>query len=224
MRAIDGYCERTDPSYWAEPVNAVTNAAFLIAAWIMWRRVRGRGLPLAVWLVVILAAIGVGSYLFHTYAQVWAAMADVVPIVLFILVYVFAATRDLLGMGPWISFGVTVLFVPYAAALAGLFALLPFFAVSAFYWPVPILILVYALLLAFRHPATARGLAIGAVTLIVSLVFRSVDETLCPAVPHGTHFMWHILNGVMLGWMIEVYRRHILDGRARHGLSPRATT
>jgi hypothetical protein len=224
MRAIDGYCERTDPSYWAEPVNAVTNAAFLIAAWIMWRRVRGKGLPLAVWLVVILAAIGVGSYLFHTYAQVWAAMADVVPIVLFILVYVFAATRDLLGMGPWISFGVTVLFVPYAAALAGLFALLPFFAVSAFYWPVPILILVYALLLAFRHPATARGLAIGAVTLIVSLVFRSVDETLCPAVPHGTHFMWHILNGVMLGWMIEVYRRHILDGRARHGLSPRATT
>jgi hypothetical protein len=224
MRAIDGYCERTDPSYWAEPVNAVTNAAFLIAAWIMWRRVRGKGLPLAVCLVVILAAIGVGSYLFHTYAQVWAAMADVVPIVLFILVYVFAATRDLLGMGPWISFGVTVLFVPYAAALAGLFALLPFFAVSAFYWPVPILILVYALLLAFRHPATARGLAIGAVTLIVSLVFRSVDETLCPAVPHGTHFMWHILNGVMLGWMIEVYRRHILDGRARHGLSPRATT
>ena len=71
-RAIDGYCERTDPSFWAEPVIAVTNVAFLIAAWIMWRRVRGQGLPLAVWMVVILAAIGVGSYLFHTYAQVWA--------------------------------------------------------------------------------------------------------------------------------------------------------
>jgi hypothetical protein len=26
----------------------------------------------------------------------------------------------------------------------------------------------------------------------------------------GTHFLWHILNGLMLGWMIEVYRRHML--------------
>ena len=32
MQAIDGYCERTGPEYWSEPVNAVTNAAFLIAA------------------------------------------------------------------------------------------------------------------------------------------------------------------------------------------------
>jgi hypothetical protein len=223
-RAIDGYCERTDPSYWAEPVNAVTNAAFLIAAWIMWRRVRGQGLPLAVWMAVMLAAIGVGSYLFHTYAQVWAAATDVIPIVLFILLYVFAATRDFLGMGTWVSLGVTVMFVPYAAAVAGLFGLLPFFEVSSFYWPVPVLILVYALLLAFRYPVTARGLAIGAVTLIVSLVFRSIDEWLCPTLPLGTHFMWHILNGVMLGWMIEVYRRHMLGRRARHGLSPRATT
>jgi hypothetical protein len=208
-RAIDGYCERMDPSYWAEPVNAVTNAAFLIAAWIMWRRVRGESLPLAMLMVVVLAAIGVGSYLFHTYAQVWAATADVIPIVLFILLYVFAATRDFLGMRTPVAAGVTVLFIPYAAALTGLFALHPFFAISAFYWPVPVLILVYALLLAFRHPATARGLAIGAVVLIVSLVFRSLDEAVCPTLPVGTHFMWHILNGVMLGWMIEVYRRHM---------------
>jgi hypothetical protein len=222
MRAIDGYCERTDPSYWAEPVNAVTNAAFLIAAWIMWRRVRGQGLPLAAAMVVILAAIGIGSYLFHTYAQAWSAMADVLPIVLFILLYVFAATRDFLGMGTWISLGVTVLFVPYAAAMTMLFELMPFFEVSSFYWPVPVLIVVYALLLAFRHPATARGLGIGAVVLVVSLVFRSVDETVCASVPVGTHFMWHVLNGIMLGWMIEVYRRHMRPNGS--GLPRRART
>jgi hypothetical protein len=219
-RHIDAYCERTDASYWSEPINAVTNAAFLIAAWIMWRRVRGQGLPLAVGMVVILAAIGVGSYLFHTYAQVWSAMADVLPIVLFILLYVFAATRDFLEMRTLVAAGVTVLFIPYAAAVGALFGLMPFFQVSSFYWPVPILILVYAALLAFSAPATARGLAIGAMVLIASLTFRSVDETLCDAVPFGTHFMWHILNGVMLGWMIEVYRRHMRPGRS--GRSGRA--
>ena len=180
------------------------------------------GLPLAPAMVVILAAIGVGSYLFHTYAQAWSAMADMLPIVLFILLYVFAATRDFLGMGTWISLGVTVALRALCRRDDPLFELLPFFEVRRFYWPVPVLILVYALLLAFRHPATARGLGIGAVVLIVSLVFRSVDETVCAAVPVGTHFMWHILNAIMLGWMIEVYRRHMRPKRS--GLPRRART
>ena len=29
---IDLYCERTDASLWAEPANALTNTAFLVAA------------------------------------------------------------------------------------------------------------------------------------------------------------------------------------------------
>jgi len=37
---IDGYCERLDPSFWSEPVNAVTNAAFVIAAIFVLRRVQ----------------------------------------------------------------------------------------------------------------------------------------------------------------------------------------
>lgn len=219
-RYIDGYCERTDPSYWSEPVNAATNAAFLIAAFIMWRRTKDLGLTFAPGLVAVLALIGIGSYLFHTYAQVWSAMADTMPILLFILFYVFVATRRFLEMPIWIALGVTVLFMPYGAVVGALFRMLPFFEVSSFYWPVPVLILVYAVLLAFRKPVTARGLAIGAVVLIVSLVFRSIDETVCAAVPVGTHFIWHILNAVMLGWMIEVYRRHEL-GVGKGGLAAR---
>lgn len=219
-RYIDGYCERTDPSYWSEPVNAVTNAAFLIAAFVMWRRTQGLGLAYAPGLIAVLVMIGVGSYLFHTYAQVWAAMADTTPILFFILLYVFVATRRFLEMPAWIALGVTVLFIPYGAVVGGLFAMMPFFAISSFYWPIPILILAYAVLLAFRKPVTARGLAIGAVLLIVSLMFRSLDESVCASVPLGTHFMWHILNGIMLGWMIEVYRRHEL-GADQGGLAAR---
>jgi len=81
---------------------------------------------------------------------------------------------------------------------------------SASYAPVPLLIAVYALLLRHRCPDTARGLAIGAGILVVSLTFRTLDRPLCDAFPLGTHPMWHILNAVMLGWMIEVGRRHRL--------------
>lgn len=209
-RQIDGYCERLGPEYWSEPINAVTNAAFLIAAVVMWLRVRGHGLVLAELLVVILAAIGIGSYLFHTHAEVWAAIADVTPILLFILVYFFAVNRDFIGLRPWPALGVTTLFIPYAAATVPLFQLVPGLGDSAGYAPVPLLILIFAFGLRKRMPETARGMAIGALILMVSITFRSLDEPLCGIIPMGTHFIWHILNGIMLGWMIEVYRRHML--------------
>ena len=47
-----------------------------------------------------------------------------------------------------------------------------------------------------------------------------IDETVCASVPVGTHFMWHILNALMLSWMIEVYRRHEL-GVDQGGLAAR---
>ncbi len=209
FQEIDGYCERLTPAYWAEPINVVTNAAFLIAAFIMWRRVRGQGMPLAMLLVLILATIGIGSYLFHTHAQVWAALADVAPILLYILVYIFAINRDVWQMRPLPAAIVTALFIPYAAATLPLFQLVPGLGGSAAYAPVPLLILIYAFLLRHRTPETARGLAIGAFILIASITFRALDEPLCMQLPLGTHFMWHILNATMLGWMIEVYRRHL---------------
>jgi hypothetical protein len=82
---------------------------------------------------------------------------------------------------------------------------------------VPLLILIYAAFLRDKQPEFARGMALGAVILIVSLTFRTIDEPLCENIPLGTHFVWHILNGVMLGWMIEVYRRLRLGKAARAG-------
>ncbi len=207
---IDNYCERISPEFWAEPINAITNAAFLISALIMWRRLQGQSMPTARVLVIILAMIGIGSYLFHTYAQIWAAIADTTPILLFILVYIFAINRDVWGMTQWPALGVTLLFFPYAAATLPLFQQIPGLGSSAGYAPVPLLILIYAVLLRNRVPETARGLAIGAGILIVSILFRAMDEPFCMQIPLGTHFMWHILNAIMLGWMIEVYRRAVL--------------
>ncbi|WP_425091939.1 ceramidase domain-containing protein [Tropicimonas sp. S265A] len=215
LRQIDGYCERTDPSYWSEPVNAVTNLAFVVAAYVMWRRVRGQNMPLAVTLCALLAAIGIGSYLFHTHAQVWAAIADVTPIVLFSLTYIFAANRTYWGWSLWAAALGTAAYIPYSALLTPVFEALPFFSISSFYWPLPVLIGAYAVLLRNRDPRTAWGLAIGAAILCVSLTARSIDEPLCMNLPLGTHFLWHILNGIMLGWMIEVYRAALV--RQRNG-------
>ena len=74
---VDIYCERLGPGFWAEPLNAVTNASFLIAAFICWRMAaaRGRFHGMTRALILILATIGVGSFLFHTFAERWAGAA-----------------------------------------------------------------------------------------------------------------------------------------------------
>jgi hypothetical protein len=204
--AVDGYCERLTSGYWAEPVNAVTNMAFLVAAAFLWRRTAGQ--PLARAMTLVLAAIGVGSFLFHTHATRATGLMDVIPIVVFILLYLFAASRDFLGLMSWQAGLATAAFLPYAAATVPLWSMIPGLGSSAGYAPVPVLILIYAWLLRRRAPATARGLAAGAGLLGLSLLFRTLDAPLCAVWPLGTHFLWHLLNALMLGWMINVYVAH----------------
>ncbi|RJL21554.1 ceramidase domain-containing protein [Paracoccus siganidrum] len=210
LAPVDAYCERTGPDYWSEPINALTNLAFLIAALVLWPRLRGPEMAMGRALAAVLFVIGIGSWLFHTHANQLTGLMDVLPILAFILLYVFAATRDYFGARPWIAALVTAGFIPYAAATVPIFAMIPGLGSSASYAPVPLLILIYAALLRRRLPETARGLAIGAGILIASLTFRTLDQPLCGALPFGTHFLWHVLNAVMLGWMIEVWRRHRL--------------
>ncbi|AJE46225.1 ceramidase domain-containing protein [Celeribacter indicus] len=208
---FDAYCERTDFTFWSEPVNALTNAAFLIAA--LWVFPRTRGLPLARAMAVVLFVIGLGSFAFHTTATRWGALADTAPILGFILLYIFAASRDFLGLATWKALLATALFFPYAAVTVPVFSALGLGS-SAGYAPVPLLILGYALILARRAPRTARGLALGAGILCLSIAMRWLDDPVCAALPLGTHFLWHILNATMLGWMIAVYAQHMLEGRA----------
>lgn len=209
------YCERLDPSFWAEPVNAFSNLAFVVAALWMWYRVSRRGAGeariLAQVLCLLLAGTGVGSFLWHTFATGWAVFIDVLFIALFSLTYIYAANRQFWRLGPWWAALGAAAFVPYASVVGPAFAQLPFFEVSFFYWPLPLLIYGYGLALWTRRPATGRGLVVGATILCVSLFFRSIDEAVCAQFALGTHFLWHVLNGVMLGWMIEVLRR---DGAA----------
>ena len=211
FEAVDGYCERVDVAFWSEPINAITNAAFLIAAIWTWRRpdlpITGRVLTM------ILALIGIGSFLFHTFAQSWAGLADVVPILLFILLYTYVATRDYFLTARWVSWLAVIGFFPFAAVIGWLLSDWEYLGSTRGYFPVPILILIYAYLLRHKLPDVARGLTTGAGILVASMLARWADEPLCHLHPSGTHFLWHILNAVMLAWMIEVYRRHMLAGR-----------
>lgn len=205
--AVDGYCERLGPGLWAEPVNAVTNLAFVLAAVICWRL--GQDLTGRV-LCVLLAAIGVASGLFHTHAVAWTGAADSLSILLFALVYLFAAVRDYLGLRVVVAVPVTGLFLALLVAMAwGLGAAWPALGANAAYFALDLLIAGWGLALLPRDRRLGAGLLAGAAVLALSITSRMLDMPLCAGLPLGTHWLWHCLNGLVLGWLIEVRRAYV---------------
>ncbi|MCX7297842.1 MAG: ceramidase domain-containing protein [Hyphomicrobiales bacterium] len=208
-RAVDLYCERTDASFWAEPFNAVTNAAFLIAAlvaFVQWRRC-GVGDWSVLALIGVTAAIGVGSFIFHTVATSGAAKFDTIPIALFIYGYLLLALRRYLGFSLLVSLGALVAFseLNYAEA-----AIVPRGALNGSHAYLPALTALVAVAWPVRREQAGRLLFAATFTLVVSLVFRSIDMAVCDALPLGTHFLWHSLNGLALYLLL----RAAMVGRA----------
>lgn len=206
--AINAYCERTDASFWSEPVNAVTNAAFLIAAalaFAAWRKGPRTDWP-ALALILVLTAIGIGSFLFHTFANRWSMLADVIPITIFIYVYFFFAMRRFFALNLLFALALTIGFFAVSAAIG---AMLPprFLNGSGGYLPALGAILVVGAILLPRDHESARTLIAAGVVFAVSLTARSIDAAACEAFPLGTHFLWHILNAVVLYILLAALMR-----------------
>ena len=222
-RRIDGYCERISDAFWAEPVNALTNVSFivgaLVALWIARREGRLDG-PVT-FLIGNAIVVGFGSFLFHTYATVWAAMADTGPILVFILAYFTIAMNRYAGMGWGMAALTTAGFLVAMVALSALFRVLLHDIVggSQSYFPAMLALLGVGGWLASRgHPAGRWLIGAGAL-FAVSLTFRSLDRPLCDVWPTGTHFLWHLLNGLLLWMLTLALIRHGDRARTRGGLS-----
>jgi Ceramidase len=114
---IDLYCERIGPGLFAEPINALSNISFLIAAWAMWRLAKQQQtqLPTELRLLIVLSvSIGIGSGLFHTFATGWANLLDVIPILLFQIWFLWLYTRRVMKFNIVYS-GASIVFFYFAS-------------------------------------------------------------------------------------------------------------
>jgi hypothetical protein len=210
--AVDIYCERLGPGLLAEPLNAVTNASFFVAAWLGWRAAKARGRldwPMRV-LIGLTVAVGVGSTLFHTFAQRWAGAADVIPILLFILAYFgltiwryFRATR-----AEAVVLAAAFLFFANGFRSAAASVAPPALSPAIGYMPALVALVVSGGLLLIRGRRVGGWLLGVGLLFGVSLTFRALDQPLCEQYAMGTHFLWHILNGAVLGLLLQAWIRH----------------
>lgn len=236
------YCERgTSEALLAEPINAISNLAFLFAALI--------GLQLVLWrpseersadhylLVALVFVIGLGSLAFHLLATQGTELADVIPIGVFTLVYLGFALNRFLGVPP----GWTVLLVVgFTALMAATMQVkcwdggvgIPGPEVqgakaclngSLFYLPALGALIIIGLLMEERRLKAAPYVLWAAAIFTVSITLRSIDLALCDEIKWqgratGTHFAWHVLNAIVLFLLI----RASLD-RGLSALSPART-
>jgi hypothetical protein len=235
------YCERgTNDALWAEPINAISNAGFFLAALIFWQLVLWRSPEERsadhYLFVVLVFLIGFGSLAFHLFADEGTALADVIPITVFMLCYLGFALNRLLGVPPgWM----VLLAIVFAASIGGAMQVhcwgggIGFAGTvsdseiclngSMAYLPALISMMVIGMALAERHHTAAPYILAAAVMFIVSVILRSADLAFCDQVVIegrnvGTHFIWHLLNAVVLFLLLraslEVGSRIVPDGEA----------
>lgn len=205
---IDAYCERLGPGLMAEPLNAVSNAAFIVAAlWAARAALRRRSGPVIWVFIALVFVIGLGSLAFHTFANQWSMLADVLPITVFIYGYLAFALSRFLRFAWWkVAVALGVLFLATFAAER----IMPpgFMNGSGAYLPALVASMLVSLgLLRQGHPAVLN-VSLASIVLFVSLIFRTADIVLCSLVPIGTHFIWHILNGLVLALYLEAAIRY----------------
>lgn len=218
LRHVDLYCERTGPEYWAEPINALSNLAFVAAG--LWFLVKFRSQRRDGWtetLAWMVTAVGIGSWLFHTHANRLTIFADVIPIAIFTLTYILYAIRRYLGLA-WPA-GIAV-FVGYLVVIGAVTMAIPeswrdATNGSTGYLPAWAALVVFGATAAIVKGNRAGLFVLAAAGLmLLSLVFRAIDPLICEAFPIGTHFLWHIFNGVMLAVLLAGADRYGSPSRA----------
>jgi len=187
-----------------EPVNTISNAAILIAAWFAYRYVKRSRVGFAPGLIVLLILltwVGIGSALWHGLRTSWALILDWLPGVCYLLVLTVLWIRQMFER-PWLGWTVGVVGMA-AMAIAGMLGVRDFGDTLAQISPNMRFVPMFAAVTVFGIvivTATARRYG-GAAAMqgvlillcgIVAAIARSIDLLVCPYIPFGTHFLWHI--------------------------------
>ena len=212
---IDLYCERAGPGLLAEPVNAFSNVAFFVAAWAAWslaRRAKAGSSEINT-LLALMLAIAIGSTLFHTLATGWARVLDELPILVFQLLYIWVYLRRVLAMRAGYAASAIVVYL-LAAFVSRQY---PHLANGSLVYAPALLVLPVLGVCHFVRREPGRWLLLAAAgVFFVSVICRSVDKAACDIIPFGTHFLWHVLNSVVL--YLSMRALAVNPGVARRGI------
>jgi hypothetical protein len=196
LSSVDIYCERLDASFWAEPINAISNLSFIAAGFFLWRL----RTPHSSLMAVLVILIGLGSFSFHTFANRLTGLLDVLAIALYLVVFAFLIPKQWSKNSLLIQLG-SVLMLILSMVLAQLLMnyvkpALPWLP-SGIYLGAWLTLIMFALITQYSNKAAARFLWLAVIVFSASLLSRQLDMPLCDTIG-GSHWLWHLFNGLTL--------------------------
>lgn len=209
-------CELQSNHLVSQPVNLLTNAAFLIASYLIYRlirknRIKEKGI---ITLFIGSVLIGLGSIAHHAVPNNFTLLLDGLPIYLFLFLALYHLIHALIpNKGYSVLLSVIYVFVNFLAPIA---IRIPFDPNAV----TPILNLAFLLLITvflsrkYKKPTNFLIWAMGSYTL--ATVFFLLDEKICSQFPIGTHFLWHIFNAMTIYFLV----RFIASTKAKQAGSP----
>jgi hypothetical protein len=198
FNSVDIYCERLDASFWAEPINAISNLSFIVAGLFLWR-LRS---PRSALMTILMILIGLGSFSFHTYANRLTGLLDVLAIALYLVAFSYLIPKQWSRNSLLIQVGSLLLLI-VSIVLAHLLMnhlkpALPWLP-PGIYLGAWLALLIYALVTQHSNKPAARFLWLAVIVFPFSLLSRQLDMLLCDSLG-PTHWLWHLLNSLPLYW------------------------
>jgi hypothetical protein len=198
FNSVDIYCERLDASFWAEPINAISNLSFIVAGLFLWR-LRS---PRSALMTILMILIGLGSFSFHTYANRLTGLLDVLAIALYLVAFSYLIPKQWSRNSLLIQVGSLLLLI-VSIVLAHLLMnhlkpALPWLP-PGIYLGAWLALLIYALVTQHSNKPAARFLWLAVIVFPFSLLSRQLDMLLCDSLG-PTHWLWHLLNSLTLYW------------------------
>lgn len=208
-----GICERTGSTIFSEPLNVLSSFAFIFVAVKIYHFYRRHEDLERRWiwdihvLTILCFIIGVNSTIFHSYPTPITELLDTVPIVLFIVIYFISV---LFRIGRCNLFQAAIALVAFTG--------FSYFLVHQFpqalndsigYLSSMVALIMIAVHLHLKARPSSQHFMLAAIIGVCSLFCRAIDHAICPMLPTGSHFMWHILNATLLYILLKQIIRNV---------------
>ena len=208
-----GVCERHSHGWYAEPLNVISSAAFIIVAISIYRFYhRHEDLERRwIWdihaLTVLCFIIGTNSIIFHAFPSPTTELMDTLAIVLFIVIYFWSV---LFRIGRCNLFQATVCFIAFVGGTHMLVSQFPqALNDSIGYLSSMVALIVIAIHLHLRARPSSQHFMLAAIIGVCSLFARAIDREICGIFSFGSHFLWHTLNATLLYVLMKQIIRNV---------------
>ena len=178
-------------------LNQFSNIAFIIGAiytWHTWKQYDSDDY-FSLSLIILVALIGLGSFIFHTFPSDKTIWIDLIPIQIFGLSYFayigmkyFKASNFKIFMALITFFFVRqywIIYMPRGALGGGITHI-----------PTIFLLLSCSLLLLSKYKKFSTMLLTAGIIYILALITRAFDKQITLEFPVGAHWVWHILTAL----------------------------